>query len=72
MAISIQTINQITNSFFEAEARRRPVEPVRSIYPEITVEEGYQVQTAVIKRFQQQDFRVIGKKAAATSAPKMA
>lgn len=67
MPISNETITAITHHFFDAEDNRYPIEPVASFQPNITMAEGYQVQAAVLTEWQRRGYKIVGKKAAATS-----
>lgn len=57
----------ISGRLLQAEASREPVDPLTVIYPEITVEDAYQIQLASVAFKQAQGRKVIGKKIGLTS-----
>lgn len=68
MSISNEMITRIAQGFFSAEDQHRPIQQVTTLYPDIAVEEAYQVQAAVVAGWQERGYRIVGQKAAATSA----
>ena len=67
MPLSTEAINQIAQTFLATEAKKAPIEPVMSKYPDITAGDGYKVQQVVINSLSQQGHKIVGKKAGATS-----
>lgn len=67
MSIPPEMIHQIAQSFFTAEDNHQPIQPVAAFYPDILVEEAYQVQAAVVSGWMERGHRIVGQKAAATS-----
>lgn len=67
MSLSSEMIHRIAQSFFTAEDNRQPIQPVASLYPDISVEEAYRVQAAVVSQWIGRGNKIVGQKAAATS-----
>ncbi len=60
-------IPTLSSALLEAEASRRPIDPLSATYPALTVQDAYQVQLAVVKAKLGRGRRVIGKKIGLTS-----
>lgn len=68
MPLSTEAINQIAQTFLSTEAENAPMKQASLDYPNFAPEDGYRVQRAVIKALIEQGYKVVGKKAGATSA----
>lgn len=67
MSISPEMIHRIAQRFFTVEDSRQPIQPVAALYPDISVEEAYRVQAAVVSGWLERGYKIVGQKAAATS-----
>jgi 2-keto-4-pentenoate hydratase len=57
----------VAKELLKAEVERRPLEPLTSTYPGLTVEEAYRIQLAGVEMKLKQGRKVIGKKIGLTS-----
>ncbi len=62
-----QFCEEIANQLLEAERSLKPIAPLTETYPEISVQQAYQIQLAQIQQKVKQGARVIGKKIGLTS-----
>lgn len=67
MSDSKNFVDELASSFLIAEGKHQPIEQVTARYPNLTLAEAYQVQTAIVNRLVKRGERVVGKKVAATS-----
>lgn len=67
MPINQETIHELAAALAQAESERQPIAPFTDAYPEMTPEEAYSIQLAVLARKLQQGQRVVGKKIGLTS-----
>jgi len=67
MAMEAERIAALGLELYEAMQRRRPVEPLTSRYPDLTIEEAYGIQLRMIRARTDAGARVIGKKIGVTS-----
>lgn len=65
--MNIELIQSLGQELHEAMARRRPVEPITERYQDVTIEDAYQIQLAMIKHRLDAGAAIIGKKIGVTS-----
>ena len=68
MPITEELIAQIAQNFHATEKQHAAIDPVAKFYANITSDEAYQVQQAIVANYLKQGYKIIGKKAGATSA----
>ncbi len=62
-----QMISELATQFIQAEETRTPIEVPSIMYPDMTVEDGYRIQRAIIGAKVARGERVVGKKIGLTS-----
>ena len=67
MPVTEEVITDLAHRLIAAEQRCVPIEPITSLYPDLTEADAYRVQTAVIATKVERGDRVIGRKVGATS-----
>ncbi len=67
MPVTEEVITDLTHRFIAAEQRCVPLEPITSLYPDLTEADAYRVQMAVVTTKVERGDRVIGRKVGATS-----
>ncbi len=67
MPTSQDIIDKLVQRFIELVDRSAPIEPVAALAPDLTVEEAYRVQKAIVDKLVARGDKIVGKKAAATS-----
>lgn len=65
--LSPETIAELADRLFEAEAQRAPVEPLTEEYDGLSLEDAYRIQEAVLAVKLDRGARVVGRKAGFTS-----
>lgn len=65
--LSASRITQLGDELFDSFRSRKPVEPLTTREPEITVEDAYRIQEQVIRRRLASGDRIVGKKIGLTS-----
>lgn len=60
-------VAQLAEALLKAEERRQPIEALTDLYPNMTQDEAYAVQLAVVERKVSRGLRVVGKKIGLTS-----
>jgi 2-keto-4-pentenoate hydratase len=65
--LAARQISEIAQRLLEAECTRHPIPPLTSQYPEITAEDAYAIQLAIIEEKKRLGASVVGKKAGLTS-----
>lgn len=60
-------IQQLANELIEAEKTRKPIAPLSERFPNITLDDAYQIQLQYVAEKRAQGARIIGKKIGATS-----
>lgn len=68
MPIQENLVADLAHKYISAEVSAVPIEPIRTSYPEITVDDAYRIQQAVADGKVQRGDRIIGKKIGATTA----
>jgi 2-keto-4-pentenoate hydratase len=69
MPVTEEPITELARSFIGAEQRCVPIEPITSLYPDLTEADAYRVQMAVVATKVARGDRVTGRKVGATSQP---
>jgi 2-keto-4-pentenoate hydratase len=69
MPLTEELIAELARTFIGAEQRGVPIEPITSLYPDLTEADAYRVQMAVVATKVRRGDRVIGRKVGATSQP---
>jgi 2-keto-4-pentenoate hydratase len=69
MPVTEELITELARSFIGAEQRCAPIEPITSLYPDLTEADAYRVQMAVVATKVARGDRVTGRKVGATSQP---
>src|SRR5918994_5605484 len=69
MPVTEELIAESARSFIGAEQRGVPIEPITSLYPDLTEVDAYRVQRAVVATKMARGDRVTGRKVGATSQP---
>lgn len=59
--------DEIASKLLEAEATQNPIEPLTSIYTDLSVKDAYQIQLAGVRIKLQQGKKIVGKKIGLTS-----
>jgi 2-keto-4-pentenoate hydratase len=67
MPVTEEIIAELTHRLIAAEQRCAPIEPITSLYPDLTEADAYRVQMAVIATKVERGDRVTGRKVGATS-----
>ena len=67
MPVTEEVITDLAHRLIAAEQRCVPIEPITSLYPDLTEAEAYRVQMAVVATKVERGDRVIGRKVGATS-----
>jgi 2-keto-4-pentenoate hydratase len=67
MPVTEEVITDSAHRFITAEQRCVPIEPITSLYPDLTEADAYHVQMAVVTANVEHGDRVIGRKVGATS-----
>lgn len=67
MPVTEEVIAELAHRLIAAEQRCVPIEPITSLYPELTEADAYRVQMAVVTTKVEHGDRVIGRKVGATS-----
>ncbi len=67
MPVTEEVITDLTHRLIAAEQRCVPLEPITSLYPDLTEADAYRVQMAVVTTKVKRGDRVIGRKVGATS-----
>lgn len=62
-----RTINQLGKALDQALTSAKPIAPLSDKYPDMTIEDAYQVQVAMLSHRLNRGARVIGKKIGVTS-----
>lgn len=60
-------IAELASTFVAAEQERAPLEPIAALHPDLTAEDAYRVQAAVVATKVRSGDRVVGRKVGATS-----
>jgi 2-keto-4-pentenoate hydratase len=69
MPVTEELITDLVHNLIAAEQRCVPIEPITSLYPELTEADAYRIQMAVVATKVKRGDRVIGRKVGATSQP---
>ncbi len=69
MPVTREAIADLAYRFTAAEQQRVPIEPITSLHPDLTEDDAYSVQVAVVSIKVERGDRVIGRKVGATSQP---
>ncbi len=69
MPVTEELITELARGFIGAEQRCVPIEPITSLYPDLTEADAYRVQMAVVATKVARGDRVTGRKVGATSQP---
>jgi 2-keto-4-pentenoate hydratase len=69
MPVTEELITELARSFIGAEQCCVPIEPITSLYPDLTEADAYRVQMAVVETKVARGDRVTGRKVGATSQP---
>ncbi len=69
MPVTEELITELARSFVGAEQRCAPIEPITSLYPDLTEADAYRVQMAVVATKVARGDRITGRKVGATSQP---
>ena len=69
MPVTEELIAESARSFIGAEQRGVPIEPITSLYPDLTEADAYRVQMAVVAIKVERRDKVTGRKVGATSQP---
>lgn len=67
MPIQENLITDLANKFIAAEDQREPLDPITSVYPNLTVDDAYRVQMALVRFKAKRGDKVIGKKVGASN-----
>src|SRR5215211_3905791 len=67
MPVAEEVIAELAHRLIAAEQRCAPIEPIMSLYPDLTEADAYRVQMAVIATKVERGDRVTGRKVGATS-----
>lgn len=67
--ITEEAIADLAYRLIAAEQECVPIEPITSLYPDLTEDDAYSVQTAVVATKVERGDKVIGRKVGATSQP---
>jgi 2-keto-4-pentenoate hydratase len=67
MPVTEEVITDLAHRLIAAEQRCVPIEPITSLYPDLTEADAYRVQMAVVITKVERGDRVIGRKVGATS-----
>jgi 2-keto-4-pentenoate hydratase len=67
MPVTEEVITGLAHSLIAAEQRCVPIDPITSLYPDLTEADAYRVQTAVVATKVERGDKVIGRKVGATS-----
>ena len=67
MPVTDEVIAELAHRLIAAEQRCVPIEPITSLYPDLTEADAYRVQMAVVATKVERGDRVVGKKVGATS-----
>jgi 2-oxo-hept-3-ene-1,7-dioate hydratase len=69
MPVTEEVIADLAHRLIAAEQRCVPMEPITSLYPDLTEADAYRVQTAIVATKVDRGDMVIGRKVGATSQP---
>src|SRR3712207_3870982 len=69
MPMTEEVIADLARRFIAAEQRCVPIEPITSLYPDLTEADSYRVQMAVVTTKVERGNKVTGRKIGATSQP---
>jgi 2-keto-4-pentenoate hydratase len=61
-------IADLARQFILAEDQAEPIEPISSLYPNLTIEDAYRIQMAAVEAKLRRGDKIVGKKVGATSA----
>lgn len=67
MAMDKPLINQLGDELYQALTSCTVIDPLTSRYPDITINDGYQIQSRLVARRMEKGARVVGKKIGVTS-----
>jgi 2-oxopent-4-enoate hydratase len=67
MPVDESVIRYLAGQFIAAEDQRNPVEPITSRYPDLTIEDAYRINAAIVEQKLKRGDKIVGMKIGATS-----